>query len=101
MSESQSHKRTKGHAAGRGGQTEVPLKHGGRLDARRGETATEVERGGPKAQAKAIRRLVRSGAPVKVLRVPQSKLPSAAAAASKARSRIRVTNLSGTKGRTI
>jgi hypothetical protein len=48
MAESKKHKREKNKAAGKHGQTEVPLKGGRRLDALNSDKATEVERSGSK-----------------------------------------------------
>lgn len=50
MTETSSHRRAKAQAAGKGGQTEVPLPGGRRLDAQSASgRATEVERGGTDA----------------------------------------------------
>jgi len=44
--ETTSHKRTKGHAAGRSGETEKKIKYGGRIDVLTPTKAVEIERGG-------------------------------------------------------
>ncbi len=83
MAETDSHKKAKGHAAGRGGQTEVPLSRGRRLDAQTasGHRATEVERSGsPSKLEQAARRLRASDASQKVLQVPNHHMDQAAAA---------------------
>jgi hypothetical protein len=83
MSESKAHKRAKWRAAGWGGAVEVPLPSGRRLDAlsRDGRRGTEVETSGDFALLLlAISRLVESGVPKKVLRVPQRHMRMAAAA---------------------
>ena len=77
MPEKPSHRRAKTKAAGPGGQTEVPLPGGKRLDARTqgGGRATEVERSGSSQGLEtAARRLKQSGAPQKVLQVPQKDI---------------------------
>ena len=64
MPEKPSHRRAKNKAAGPGGQTEVLLPGGKRLDARTqgGGRATEVERSGsPQGLEAAASRLKRSG----------------------------------------
>ncbi len=102
MSESQSHKRAKSRAAGKGGQTERKLPGGKRLDADSGRRATEVERSGDPAQLeKAARRLGASGRPQKVLQVPQPDMPKAAQAMKKAGVKGSVKNMSGKKRRSV
>ena len=59
MAETTSHKRAKGHAAGRSGETEKKIKYGGRIDVLTATKAVEIERGGSKGLQKAIRRLER------------------------------------------
>ena len=80
MSETPSHRRAKSKAAGAGGQTEVPLPGGQRLDAltEGGGRATEVERSGTSQGLKAAaRRLKKTQAPQKVLQVPQNDMAAA------------------------
>lgn len=80
MAESTSHQQVKAKAAGRGGQQEVPLTHGRRLDAltASGNRATEVERSGThQGLYAAARRLASSEASQKVLQVPQHDMPMA------------------------
>ena len=81
MAETPSHKRAKRKAAGKSGQTEVPLPGGRRLDAATPKRATEVERSGTTAGLKkATRRLRDSGKPQKILQVPQKDMDKAAQA---------------------
>ena len=100
MAETKAHKAAKGKAAGRGGKTEVPLPGGGRLDAKTkgGGTATEIERSGdPDKLQRAARRLQKSGAPKKVLQVPQKDMRKASEAMRKSKVGGTVKNMSGTK----
>lgn len=100
MAMSQSHKRAQQKAAGKKGKTEVPLPGNRRLDAetQSGNRATEVERSGNTAQLeKAANRLQASGAPQKVLQVPQSDMPKAAAAMRATKVKGTVRNIAGTK----
>ncbi len=80
MTETPSHRRAKARAAGNGGQTEVPLPGGRRLDALSAHgRATEVERSGdPAALRGAARRLRDARAGQRVLVVPQFDMPAAA-----------------------
>ena len=104
MPEKPSHRRAKNKAAGPGGQTEVLLPGGKRLDARTqgGGRATEVERSGsPQGLEAAASRLKRSGAPQKVLQVPQKDMDAAAQAMRKQDVGGTVKNMRGTKRRTV
>ena len=102
MSESPSHKRAKARAAGKGGQTEVPISGGRRLDAATDAKATEVERSGDIARLrKAAARLNDSGKRQKVLIVPQPDMKKAAAAMVAEGVSGTVKNLSGTKRRSV
>ena len=104
MSETPSHHRAKNKAAGPGGQTEVPLPGGKRLDARTqgGGRATEVERSGSlQGLAAAARRLKQTRAPQKVLQVPQKDMDAAAAAMRKVSVGGTVKNMAGTKRRSV
>lgn len=102
MSETQSHKRAKGAAAGRQGQTEVPLSRGRRLDAATPKRATEIERSGsPAALERAARRLRDSGKPQKVLQVPQGDMSDAAQAMKDVGIHGTVKNMTGTKRRSV
>ncbi len=104
ISETPSHRRAKNKAAGLGGQTEVPLPGGKRLDARTqgGGRATEVERSGStQGLAAAARRLKQSGAKQKVLQVPQKDMDAAAQAMRKVGLGGTVKNMSGTKRRHV
>lgn len=104
MPEKPTHRRAKNKAAGRGGQTEVLLPGGKRLDARTkgGGRATEVERGGtPKRLEAAAHRLKQSRAQQKVLQVPQKDMKPAAAAMRKVGVGGTVKNMSGTSRRSV
>lgn len=102
MPESTSHKRAKRKAAGKKGQTEKPLKGGGRLDAATPGKATEVERSGTAAGLqKAARRLKRSRKKQKVLQVPNKDMDKATEAMRKEGVSGTVKNISGTKRRSI
>ena len=104
MSETPSHRRAKNKAAGSSGQTEVPLGGGKRLDARTqgGRRATEIERSGStQGLQKAARRLKQSGAPQKVLQVPQKHMKAADAAMRKVGVGGTVKNMGGTKRRSV
>lgn len=80
MPESQSHKRAKGKAA----KKEVPIKGGRRLDALRGNSAIEVERGGTSTSInKALSRLATQKNKGKILRVPQKDMDTAVELAKK------------------
>ena len=101
MAESNAHRRAKLRSAGFGGQVEVPLPSGRRLDAlsRNGVWGTEVETSGSFARLLlAAARLRESGVPQKVLKVPQRHMGIAAAALRVAGVSARVRNMYGTKG---
>ena len=94
MPESKSHKKGKGSAA----QTEVPIPGRRRLDAIRGQSAIEVERGGtPQKIDQALSRLRTQKNKNKILRVPQKDMELAAERASKKRMKVTITNISKTK----
>ena len=100
MSETPAHRRAKRRAAGPGGRTEVPLRGNQRLDAlsKGGGRATEVERSGSSAGLNsAAQRLKKSGAPGKVLQVPQKDMGGAVKAMRKAGVSGTVKNMGGTK----
>ena len=100
MPEKSTHRRAKNRAAGPGGRTEVPLRGKQRLDAltKGGGRATEVERSGSSAGlTAAAQRLKTSGAPQKVLQVPQKDMGSAVKAMRKAGISGTVKNMGGTK----
>jgi hypothetical protein len=104
MSETRSHNNAKNEAAGKNGQTEVPLPRNRRLDAlsESGHRATEVERSGNQALLeKAARRLGASGAPQKVLQVPQKDMGAASQAMRTAGITGTVKNLGGTKKQSV
>ena len=104
MSETKSHTDAKNKAAGKNGQTEVPLSRNRRLDAltQSGHRATEVERSGNDALLqKAARRLDASGAAQKVLQVPQKDMPAAAKAMRNTGVSGTVKNLGGTKSQSV
>ena len=94
MSESRSHKEGKGNAA----RSEVPIPGNRRLDAIRGGTAIEVERGGtPQKIDQALSRLKTQTNKDKVLRVPQKDMPLAAERVEKKDMNVTVTNLAKTR----
>lgn len=99
MSESESHKRAKAKAAGKSGDTEVPL-GSSRLDAATQKKAVEVERSGTdQALEKAAKRLKASGKSQKVLQVPQKDMSKAVEAMQKEGVSGTVKNMGGTKRR--
>ena len=100
MPEKSTHRRAKNRAAGPEGRTEVPLRGKQRLDAltKGGGRATEVERSGSSAGLNAAaQRLKKSGAPQKVLQVPQKDMGGAVKAMRKAGIGGTVKNMGGTK----
>jgi hypothetical protein len=102
MSETDAHRRAKAKAAGKSGQTEVPLPGGRRLDASTQGRATEVERSGSRAGLRqAAQRLKASGKPQKVLQVPQKDMSDAAEAMRNAGVGGTVKNMASTKRRSV
>ena len=103
MTETPSHRRAKAQAAGRQGETEVPLRGGQRLDALSAHgRATEIERSdNPAALKQAACRLLAANASQRVLKVPQPNMPAAAAAMRKVGAHGTVTNMGGTKRRSV
>jgi hypothetical protein len=103
MSESSSHQRAKIQAAGKNGQTEVPLPGGRRLDARTPSgRATEVERSGRTGELQAAaRRLRDANSSQRVLQVPQQDMDAAAAAMRKVGVHGTVKNMTGSKRRPV
>lgn len=104
MTETTSHRRAKGAAAGRRGRTEVPVSRGRQLDAlsASGSRATEVERSGAhQGLYAAARRLKASPAPQKVLQVPQHDMPKARRAMRNVGVKGTVKNMSGTKSSSV
>lgn len=104
MAESKSHQDAKKKAAGKGGQTEVPISGNRFLDALTadGKEATEVEKSGdPTLLKKAVGRLKASGAPQKTLKVPQKDMETAATAMRTGGVAGKVENLGGTKSRKV
>ena len=102
MSKSKSHKRAQSKAAGKKGRTEVPIRGGRKLDAKRGNTATEVERSGSAARLKqAASRLKDSGCNRRVLQVPQKDMSAAAEAMREVGVKGSVKNMGGTKRRSV
>jgi hypothetical protein len=94
MPESRSHKLGKGSAM----RQEVPITGNRRLDAIRGNSAIEVERGGnPQSINKALSRLHTQTNKSKILRVPQEDMDIAAKLAREKNMHVTVTNLSKTK----
>lgn len=102
MTESSSHKRAKGAAAGRKGKTEEPLSRNRRLDAATRKKATEIERSGSMfGLEKAARRLKSSGRPQKVLQVPQKDISKATDAMRRIGVKGTVKNMTGTRRRSV
>ena len=104
MSETSAHRRAKNRAAGTGGKTEAPISGNQRLDALStgGRRATEVERSGSRAGLDAAAdRLHKSGAPQKVLQVPQKDMAAAADAMRRAGVGGTVKNMGGTKRQSV
>lgn len=102
MSETESHKRAKSKAAGETGETEVKILGGRRVDAVAKGRATEIERSGTDGGLlKAARRLGGSGAPQRVLQVPQKDMDKAVDAMKKAGIGGTVKNMSGTARRSV
>lgn len=102
MSESQSHKRAKGKAAGKSGHTEVSLTRKRRLDAQTQKTATEIERSGnTQGLKRAAGRLKSSRKSQKVLQVPQQDMAKAVDAMKRMGVKGTVKNISGTKRRSV
>ena len=102
MPESKSHKRAKSKAAGKSGQTEIPISHNRRLDAATSNKAIEVERSGSlKGLEKAARRLEASGKPQRILQVPQKDMDKAAQAMRNVKLGGTVKNMGGTKSRSV
>lgn len=103
MAETPSHQRAKARAAGRSGQTEVPLSRNRRLDALSpAGRATEVERSGTeKGLLDAARRLRDANAAQHTLQVPEKDMPAAAKAMQKVGVSGTVKNMSGTKRRSV
>ncbi len=94
MPESRSHKKGKGSAM----HQEVPIPGNRRLDALRGNSAIEVERGStPQSINKALSRLHTQFNKSKILRVPQEDMDMSAKLARDKNMHITVTNLSKTK----
>jgi len=95
-------KAAKKKAAGKSGQTEVPLSGGRRIDAATKKKATEVERSGSSSGLeKAALRLKDSKKPQKVLQVPQKDRPKAVKAMKTVGTSGTVKNMSGTKRRSV
>ncbi len=104
MSETPAHRRAKNRAAGTGGKTEAPIPGNQRLDALTtgGRRATEVERSGSRTGLDAAAdRLRKSGAPQKVLQVPQKDMATAADAMRQAGIGGTVKNMGSTKRQSV
>lgn len=98
MAESLAHRNAKWRSAGRGGFVEVPLPSGRRLDALswNGRWATEVERSRSFGRLwRALSRLVESGAPERVLKVPKKDMRLAAVVLRRAGVSGRVRSMDG------
>ena len=102
MAKSKSHKRAQSKAAGKSGKTEVPIRGGRKLDAKRGNTATEVERSASAARLKqAAGRLKDSGCSRRVLQVPQNDMSAAAETMRDVGVKGSVNIMGGTKRRSV
>ena len=93
------HTQLKKRAAGPKGQTEKKQRGGTRLDARKPGQAIEVERSG--RVDKALGRLAKEKGVKRVLQVPQQDFDKAVEAAKKTRISVTVTNLSGTRRKSL
>ncbi len=94
MSETKSHRRGKGNAA----RTEVPIPGNRRLDAIRGNSAIEVERGGTREKIdQALSRLKTQTNKAKIIRVPQNDMEMAMERVRRRGMNVTVTNISKTK----
>jgi hypothetical protein len=101
MSETTSHKRVKGHAAGISGETEKKIKYGGRIDVLTPTKAVEIERGGGKGLQQAVRRLECARRSSRILKVPEYNFEKAIEIAKRSDKKITVTNLVGTRRRRV
>ena len=98
MSESNAHKKAKEKAAGKSGQTEVPIKGNRRIDAATKNRATEIERSGnPKLISKAGNRLMDSGKNQKIIKVPQKDINKAKTSLKDSGFKGTLSNIGGTK----
>ena len=102
MPESDAHRKAKEKAAGKSGDTEVPMKGNRRLDAQTKNRAYEIERSdNPTRLKKAIKRLEDSGKSQKVLRVPHKNIDKAADIMKDEGVSGSVTNIKGSKRRSV
>ncbi|MCP3141726.1 hypothetical protein [Pyxidicoccus xibeiensis] len=100
MAESNAHRWAKYRSAGFGGRVEVLLPSGRRLDAlsRNRVWGTEVEKSGTFARLRlAVERLLESGVPQKVLKVPAADMRLAAAVLRRMGVSAWVRNLDGSR----
>ena len=95
----QRHKQLTRRAAGPKGKTEKKQPGGTRLDARRPGRAIEVERSGRVKEA--LRRLAKEKGVKRELKVPQQDFDKAVEAAQKSRISVTVTNISGTRRKSL
>ena len=96
------HTQLKRQAAGPTGTTEKPIPGRRRLDARRGNVATEIERSGDGGRLRqAARRLATQKNAARKLLVPQRDMDKAVAAAEAAKVKLMVGNLSQTRRRRV
>ena len=99
---SSAHQRTQRKLAGTKGKTEVPISRGRRLDVKKGNRATEIERSGQPARIKAaISRLRTQRNALKELRVPQHDLDKATGLAKDSGLKMKVKNITGTRSRAL
>lgn len=102
MTETKSHEHAKNRAAGQSGETEVEISGGRRLDALTLRRATEIERSGTgEGLRRAAQRLKASGAPQRVLQVPQKDMPKAVEAMKRVGIGGSIKNMGGTKSKSL
>lgn len=104
MSETTSHRKAKGKAAGKNGRKEIKLTSGKRLDAstKSGKTVTEIERSGDLNKLKlAASRLKERRSTRKVLQVPQKDMQKAVEAMKIKKVHGTVKNMGGTKRQSV
>ena len=102
MPKRQQHTRIIRRVAGARGRTKVPISGKRKLDVKKGNVATEVERSSdPKRIGRAIARLQAQGNARKELRVPQNDLNKAVEIAKKRGAKLTIKNLKGSQRRQV
>ena len=102
MPKQQQHARIAGRVAGSRGRTEASISGKRKLDVKKGNIATEVERSSdPKRIGRAIARLQTQGNARKELRVPQNDLSKAVEIAKKRGAKLTIKNLKGSQSRRV